>query len=407
MAVSDQDMATGIWSGAESDEADARPQLGPRQRWARRKAILQQAAVLLLVAALAVFVIRNTVVNLQARGLASGFDFLWQEAGFEMAFSLIAIDPTSTYGRVFLAGLLNSLLVAALAIVAATMLGFAVGLARVSPSAPVRYVARGYVELVRNLPLLLHLLLWQAVVLRSLPTVREAIGLGGFGFLSNRGLYLPAPVAGDAMAIVVTLTVMAGIAAIVAGWVVRSRAQGRGEAPPRFGLALMAGGLVANAAAISVLDWQVPVLAGFDYRGGLKLMPEFVSLVAALTIYNSAFVAEIVRAGVQSVGRGQREAALALGLQPKLILRLVIVPQAMRVIIPPLANQYTHLIKASALATVVGFPDLVNVFLGTSLNQTGRAVEIVVITACVYLALSTAVALATSAYARRVKLVER
>lgn len=231
MAVSDQNMATGIWSGAESDEADAQPHLGPRQRWARRKAILQQAAVLLLVAALAVFVIRNTVVNLQARGLASGFDFLWQEAGFQMAFSLISIDPTSTYGRVFLAGLLNSLLVAALAITAATILGFAVGLARVSPSAPVRYVARGYVEIVRNLPLLLHLLLWQAVVLRSLPTVREAIGLGGFGFLSNRGLYLPAPVAGDAMAIAVAMVVTAGIAAIVAGWVTRGRAQARGESP--------------------------------------------------------------------------------------------------------------------------------------------------------------------------------
>ncbi|WP_406872258.1 ABC transporter permease subunit [Aminobacter sp. P9b] len=406
MAASDQDMASGLWSGADGSDADARPQLGPRQRWARRKAILQQAAVLLLVATLAVLLVRNTVANLQARGLASGFDFLWQEAGFKMAFSLIAVEPTSTYGRVFLAGLLNSLLVAAISIVATTILGFIIGLARVSPSTPVRLVARGYVEVVRNVPLLLHLLLWQTVILRSLPTVREAIGFGDVAFLSNRGLYLPAPVAGGAAAIL-TAAVMAGLAAIVVGCVVRRRARARGETPPRFGLALVAGGLVANAAAISTLDWQIPMLAGFDYRGGLKLMPEFVSLVAALIIYNAAFIAEIVRAGVQSVGRGQKEAALALGLSSKLILRLVIVPQALRVMIPPLANQYTHLIKASALATVVGFPDLVNVFLGTSLNQTGRAVEIVLITAFVYLTLSASVALATSAYARRVKLVER
>lgn len=399
MAASEQDPVSSFWSSADKGGREPRPYLGPRQRRARRKAFIQQAVVLVCVAALAVVLVRNTVVNLQARGLASGFDFLWQEAGFKIAFSLVPVEATSTYGRVFLAGLLNSLLVAAIGIVAATVVGFVVGLARVSPSAPVRLAAKGYVEIVRNLPLLLHLLLWQTVILRSLPTVREAIGLGGVAFLSNRGLYLPAPIAG-ASATIVSVSLLAGFAMVVAGWLIRRRALRRGETTFPAAWVLAAFGMLTGCAAAATLDWQVPQLAGFDYRGGLKLMPELVSLVAALAIYNAAFIAEIVRAGIQSVGHGQREAAAALGLPPSLILRLVIVPQALRVMVPPIANQYTHLIKASSLATVVGFPDLVNVFLGTSLNQTGRAVEIVVMTACVYLTLSAAVALTTGAYGR-------
>lgn len=406
MTVSEHERIGGAWNSPATGELQTSPQPGPRQRRARRVAFLQQAFVLLAVGLLAVLVARNTVINLQARGLASGFDFLWQEAGFKIAFALIPVDATSTYGRVFVAGLLNSLLIAALGIVAATLLGFIIGIARVSPSPPLRFLTKGYVELVRNLPLLLHLLLWQAVILRSLPTVRDAIGLGGIAFLSNRGLYLPAPLSGGQANLL--LAGLAGaLAMIVGAWSLRRRAIARGERRPFLARALSAGSLLLLVLTLLGVDWQVPQLAGFDFRGGLKLMPEFVSLVAALTIYNAAFIAEIVRAGIQSVDKGQREAAAALGLSPRLILRFVIVPQALRVIVPPIANQYTHIIKASSLATVVGFPDLVNVFLGTSLNQTGRAVEIVAMTACVYLVLCAAVALATEAFNRRVALVER
>lgn len=383
-----------------------RAKMGARQRNARRKRFLIQAIAILAMAILMGVLVRNTVVNLQARGLASGFDFLWREAGFKMAFSLIPVGPTSTYGRIFLAGLLNSILVAMAGIVAATVLGFVIGIARASSSVPVRLVARAYVEVVRNLPLLLHLLLWQTVILRSLPTVRQAIGLGDTVFLSNRGLYLPTPVAnGNGVAIAIGVAVGLAMAAIA--WRVGYSARREGEPVPRSALVLAVAGLVLGGIALTDLDWQVPVLAGFDFRGGVKLMPELVSLVAALAIYNAAFIGEIVRAGIESVPPGQREAAAALGLPPRLILRLVVVPQALRVMVPPIGNQYTHIIKASSLATVVGFPDLVSVFLGTSLNQTGRAIEIVAMTALVYLVLCMSVALATGLYNRRVMLVER
>ncbi|HEY9549588.1 MAG TPA: ABC transporter permease subunit [Kiloniellaceae bacterium] len=377
----------------------------PRQVRRRRAALFQQLILLVALAAVGAIIVRNTVINLQARGLASGFDFLWQEAGFNVGFSLIEADASSTYGRIFLVGLLNSLLVAAVAMVAATLLGFAIGLARVSPNIPARLLSKGYVELVRNLPLLLHLLLWQGVILRSLPTVKQALDLGGVAFLSNRGLYLAAPATWAAVPL---LCLVGAFATALVGVVLGRKARRRGELlPPALSAAI--GGLVLAllAAAVAAADWDVPTLGGFDYRGGVKIMPELAALIAALTLYNAAFVAEVVRAGIQSVGEGQRQAATALGLSPRLTMRLVIVPQAIRVMVPPMANQYAHLIKASALATVVGFPDLVNVFMGTALNQTGRAVEIVVMTAAVYLTLTATVSAVTSWYDRRVKLVER
>ncbi|HEY9549565.1 MAG TPA: ABC transporter permease subunit, partial [Kiloniellaceae bacterium] len=311
-------------------------------------------------------IVRNTIVNLQARGLASGFDFLWQEAGFNVGFSLIAVDASSTYGRIFLVGLLNSLLVAAVGILAATLLGFVIGLARVSPNVPARLLSKGYVELVRNLPLLLPLLLWQGVILRSLPTVREALDLGGVAFLSNRGLYLPAPAAWPAMSL---LLLTGAVVATVGGLLLARRARRRQELLSPLTAATTAGLILALLlGSAAVIGWDVPALKGFDYRGGINIMPELAALIAALTLYNAAFIAEIVRAGIQSVDEGQRQAATALGLSPRLVMRLVIVPQAIRVMVPPMANQYAHLIKASALATVVGFPDLVSVFMGTSLN---------------------------------------
>ncbi|WP_193367789.1 amino acid ABC transporter permease [Pelagibius marinus] len=389
----------------ESRRTDGAGAVARRQARRRRAALLQQLLLLGALAAVGAVIVRNTVVNLQARGLASGFDFLWQEAGFNVGFTLIAADATSTYGRIFLVGLLNSLLVAAVAMVAATMLGFLIGLARVSQNIPARLLSKGYVELVRNLPLLLHLLLWQGVILRSLPTVKQAHELGGVAFLSNRGLYLAAPVGWSTA----SLVFLGGAGATLCiGLLLARRAHRRQELLPpahAVGMILLAAAFIVIT--VASVDWDVPVLGSFDYRGGVKIMPELAALVAALTLYNAAFVAEIVRAGIQSVSPGQRQAATALGLSARLTMRLIIVPQAVRVMVPPMANQYAHLIKASALATVVGFPDLVNVFMGTALNQTGRAVEIVVMTAAVYLTLTASVGLVTGWYDRRMKLVER
>lgn len=403
MSASGEPITAGIADlGTEGGRAVGRPVVGPRRR---RLVLLRQILVVGAVAVLTGVVARNTVLNLESRGLASGFDFLWQEAGFRVGFSLIQVDASSTYGRVFLVGLLNSLLVAGVAMATATLLGFVIGLARVSPNPPARTLAKAYVELVRNLPLLLHLLLWQGVILRSAPTVREAFDLGGAAFLSNRGLYLPALAGATAMSVVL----LSGALVVAAAGIVMGRnARHRGELlSPGASAALATLALALLVAATSTADWQLPELAGFDYRGGIKIMPELLALIAALTVYNAAFIAEIVRAGIESVGDGQRQAATALGLPRKLTMRLVVVPQAIRVMIPPTANQYAHLIKASALATVVGVPDLVNVFMGTALNQTGRAVEIVAMTAAVYLTLTAAVALATGWYNRHVRLVER
>lgn len=382
----------------------SRPPAGARQKRLRRRSLLQQFATIAVVGALLAVIVRNTIDNLQAQGLASGFDFLWQEAGFAVSFSLLPVDAASTYGWMFVVGILNSLLVAALGLVLATLLGFGLGVARVSANLSARIASKSYVELVRNLPLLLHLLLWQTVFLRALPTVKEAIDIGGVAFLSKRGLYVPAP-DGGALAWAV-----AGLALAGAVCLFLAMKRWRSIDPADHGLTmklLLVAGLASLAAAAIIVDWDVPVLGGFDFRGGWQLMPELVALVGALAIYNASFIAEIVRAGIQSVNRGQGEAAASLGLPRRLVMQLVVLPQALRLVIPPLANQYTHLIKASALATVVGYPDLVSLFLGTTLNQTGRAVEIVAMTAAVYLTLSASVALATGWYARRIRLVER
>lgn len=381
-----------------------RPPANPRQKRLRRRSLLQQLAIVAVVAGLLAVLVRNTVDNLQAQGLASGFDFLWQQAGFAVAFSLLPVDAASTYGWIFVVGILNSLLVAALGLVLATFLGFFLGLARVSANLSTRIASKSYVELVRNLPLLLHLLLWQTVFLRALPTVKDAINIGGVAFLSKRGLYVPAPDGGALAWAAAGLALAGGVCLLLA------TKRWRSVEPEDHGLSmklLFGTGLASLAAAAAVVDWDVPVLGGFDFEGGWQLMPELVALVGALAIYNASFIAEIVRAGIQSVTRGQGEAAASLGLPPRLVMQLVVVPQALRLVIPPLANQYTHLIKASALATVVGYPDLVSLFLGTTLNQTGRAVEIVVMTAAVYLTLSASVALATGWYERRIRLVER
>ena len=363
----------------------------------RTRALLYQIVVLTLLLGLGYEFIVNARSNLQAQNIASGFGFLDNTAGFCVNQSLIAYDEADTYARVFLVGLLNTLLVAGLGIVLATILGFIIGIARLSPNWLLARFAGGYVELVRNLPLLFQILFWYLAVLGTLPGPRQSISLTGAIFLNNRGIIVPAPVAGAGAGAVAAAFGAGVVAAIaLASWG-RRRQERTGQRLPLFwpSLGLVAGlPLAAFVAAGFPMGFERPELRGFNFVGGIRLIPEFVALLVALTTYTAAFIAEVVRAGVLAVPRGQTEAALALGLRRGLMLRLSVLPQALRVIVPPLTNQYLNLTKNSSLAVAIGYPDLFAVFAGTTLSQTGQAIEIIAMTMAVYLAIS----LLTSAF---------
>ena len=352
----------------------------------------------------------QAVQNMAKRGIPLNFSFWNETAGFEINQTLISYSALSTYGRAFWVGLLNTLLVGAIGIVFATIIGFIVGLARLSSNWIVSKLATGYVELIRNIPLLLQLLFWYNAVLKALPVPRQSVSLFGSVFLNNRGLVLPSPVfAGSAwlVGIALLLGVMASIG--VALWAKRRQMRTGEQAPVIWiCLALTVGvPLIAYLALGRPIGLELPQLKGFNFVGGKQVFPELAALVLGLSIYTASFIAEIVRAGIQSVARGQREAAEALGLRANHISSQVVVPQALRVIIPPLTNQYLNLIKNSSLAVFIGYPDLVQVFAGTVLNQTGAAVQVMAITMAVYLAISLVTSFAMNIYNRRVALVER
>ena len=368
----------------------------PRVSFRRLRAWLYQALFAGLIIAAGFAIARNVQGNLALRGLTLDFSFLNREAGFAISFSAIPYTEASSYGRVFLVGLTNTLLVAVLAIPLATLLGFLIGVARLSANAAVARFALVYVEVIRNLPALLHVLIWYNVALRALPGPRQAWSLFGATFLSNRGLTFPSPVMDASGAYLVASA--AFVAAAV--WFVRRRGGG-GATRARSARAV---DCTIVAILFAMAFWQadagisVPHLSGFNFEGGATLDPEIVALVIALSVYNAAFIAELVRSSILSVDKGQREAALALGLDRRRILRLVVMPQALRLLVPPLAGQYLHLLKASSLGALIGFPELINVFASTSLNQTGRAVEIILMTMAVYLVLSAAISLAASMF---------
>jgi len=352
----------------------------------------------------------NAKANLDAQKIASGFGFLDNTAGFGINQSLIPYNESDTYARVFFVGLLNTLLVAAIGIVLATILGFLVGLARLSRNWLVARLAGGYVELIRNLPLLFQLLFWYLAVLGTLPGPRQSISLFGAIFLNNRGIIAPAPVAGDGTGAVIAVFALSVIATIVLRVWARRRQMRTGRQFPLLwtGLALVvAPPLVALVAMGFPIRFDSPELGGFNFVGGVRLLPEFIALLVALTTYTAAFIAEVVRAGVLAVPRGQTEAALALGLHRGLALRLIVVPQALRVIVPPLTNQYLNLTKNSSLAVAVGYPDLFAVFAGTALHQTGQAIEIIAITMAVYLAISLITSALMNWYNARIQVAER
>ena len=376
----------------------------------RIRGLIYQAAVLAAVVWLGVEIWSNTAANLERANIASGFGFLDNTAGFGIVQSLIPYSEEATYGRAFLVGLMNTLLVAAIGIVLATLLGFAVGIGSLSRNWLIRQICIVYVETMRNIPLLLHIFFWYFAVLRSVPGPRDSLDVAGAVFINNRGIYLPRPVAEDGFGLVLAVF-LAGLAGAwaLARWA-RARRERTGETFPVLwasaALVVVAPALTFVAAG-QPLSFDYPALSGFNFRGGIVLIPEFVSLVLALGIYTAGFIAENVRSGILSVSRGQTEAAYALGLRPGPTMRLVIIPQAMRVIIPPLTNQYLNLTKNSSLAVAIAYPDLVSVFAGTVLNQTGQAVEILLLTMSVYLTLSILTSLAMNWYNRRIALVER
>jgi len=352
----------------------------------------------------------NTIDNLRRANIASGFAFLWNRAGFDISQHLVSYTADDTYARAFLVGLLNTLLVAVVGIVLATLLGFVAGVGRLSKNALISGIAAVYVETLRNIPVLLQLLFWYRAVLAVLPAPRQAIALPFGSYLSNRGLLLPHFVWGEGgMATFVALVVAILVVVFLARWA-RRRQMATGQRFPTLlaGIAILVllplAVFVASGMPLSV---EFPELKGFNFVGGFHILPEFLALVLGLTLYTATFIAEIVRAGILAVPRGQTEAAYALGLRPGVTLRRVVIPQAMRVIIPPLTNQYLNLIKNSSLAVAVAYPDLVSVFAGTVLNQTGQAVEAIFLTMMVYLLISIVTSLFMNWFNQRVALVER
>ena len=374
------------------------------------RGIVYQILLCLLIALAAAAVVRNVTENLARNRITSGFGFLDQTAGFDISQTLIDYSvQTSTYGRAFWVGLLNTLLIAGLGIVLATIWGFVIGIARLSRNWLVANVARGYVELIRNIPLLLQLLFWYNAVLKALPEMRESIVLGG-AVLNNRGLFLPQPNFGPGTGLVALAFVIGIASALGLRLAAKRRLERTGQTIPVFGssLALVIGlPIIAFLLAGAEVRLIHPELGRFNVRGGVEILPEFGALLFGLVVYTAAFIAEVVRAGLLSVSRGQTEAAAALGLRRRQILNLIVIPQAKRVIIPPLTNQYLNLTKNSSLAVAIGYPDFVQIFTGTVLNQTGQAVEVVVITLAVYLALSLTTSAAMNWYNARVAYVGR
>ena len=374
------------------------------------RGIVYQILLCLLIALAAAAVVRNVTENLARNRITSGFGFLDQTAGFDISQTLIDYSvQTSTYGRAFWVGLLNTLLIAGLGIVLATVWGFVIGIARLSRNCLVANVARGYVELIRNIPLLLQLLFWYNAVLKALPEMRESIVLGG-AVLNNRGLFLPQPNFGPGTGLVALAFVIGIASALGLRLAAKRRLERTGQTIPVFGssLALVIGlPVIAFLLAGAEVRLIHPELGRFNVRGGVEILPEFGALLFGLVVYTAAFIAEVVRAGLLSVSRGQTEAAAALGLRRRQILNLIVIPQAKRVIIPPLTNQYLNLTKNSSLAVAIGYPDFVQIFTGTVLNQTGQAVEVVVITLAVYLALSLTTSAAMNWYNARVAYVGR
>ena len=368
--------------------------------------VFYQLVTLGLVALGIYYIVTNTARNMLERGLASGFHFLGVESQFDIGMTLIEYSPTSTYLDSFIVGLLNTLLVAGIGIFFATLIGFSIGIMRLSSNWLIAKIAEAYVEILRNIPLLLQIFFWYFAVLRALPKPKESIEFYDSIFLNNRGLFIPDTIFGEGSSITFYLlwfTVIISISIFI--W--SKRRQNRtGERFPAFYVssAIILGTFFISLAATGFpVSFEYPELKGFNFKGGIKLIPELVALTFALAMYTASFIAEVVRGGIMAVSKGQTEAAKSVGLKQSLILRLIIIPQALRVIVPPLTNQYLNLTKNSSLAAAIAYPDLVLVFAGTALMQTGQAIEIIGMVMGVYLFLSLFTSLVMNLFNRFMK----
>jgi len=378
------------------------------------KKILPQLATLLVVVLIFGFFTFNAQVNMENRGIEFGYGFLSQESSFDVQFSLIEYDGSHSYARAYLVGLLNTLLVAFIGIILSTILGVIIGIARLSPNYLIERSAAFYVEFFRNIPLLLQIFFWYFAALRTLPLPQDAESIFGISFLTIKGFFVPRFVWEN-----LDIFLYSIIAAIISILVIRNYArklqENQGRQLPVFSISV---GLLITLPLLAFLiggvslNFELPVLeqiatTSFKYTGGLGIPPELIALTLALSLYTATFIAECVRAGIQGISKGQKEAAASIGLKPNQILKLVIMPQALRIIIPPTTNQYLNLTKNSSLAAAIAYPDLVLVFAGTAMMQTGRAIEIVSITMFTYLSISLSISVLMNWYNKKIAIKEK
>ena len=378
------------------------------------KKIIPQLLTLLVVVLIFGFFAYNAQINMDNRGIEFGFGFLSQESSFDVQFSLIEYDGSHSYARAYLVGLLNTLLVAFIGIIIATILGVIVGIARLSPNYLIERSAAFYVEFFRNIPLLLQIFFWYFAALRALPLPQDTEPMFGVFFLTIKGLFVPRFI-WENLDILFYSILVALIAIVVIRNYAKKLQENKGKQLPVFSISI---GLFVILPIIAFLiggvslSFEVPVLkqiatTSFIYEGGLGLPPELIALTLALALYTATFIAECVRAGIQGISKGQKEAAASIGLTPNQVLKLVIMPQALRIIIPPTTNQYLNLTKNSSLAAAIAYPDLVLVFAGTALMQTGRAIEIVSITMLTYLSISLTISLFMNWYNKKIAIKEK
>lgn len=372
------------------------------------RSLAYQVLLVGFIGLLGYYLYSNVVANLAAQNIATGFRFLDQVSQFEIGERLIAYSARDTYGRAILVGLLNTLVVTAAGMVLATILGFAIGIARTSRNWPLAKLATGYVELVRNIPVILQVIFW-SVVIRNLPSPRGAIEMSGVAFLSDRGLTMPVPVGNPAYAWMFAAFVVAIVFSIVFSHWARRHRERTGKYVETLWISI--GAMIGLPLLVWIFagmpsEMNIPLRKGFNFAGGMNVSPEFTALLLGISMYSSGFIAEIVRAGIKSVPRGQTEAARSISLRPRFIMRYIVMPQALRVIVPPLTSQYVSLSKNSSIAVVVGYPDLVNVG-NTVMNQTGQAVEAIAIMMVVYLIISVATSSLMNFYNRAVAIKER